>query len=389
MQTEILYMEKPVTEYEAVKLISEGAKVSEFSRDTILMNFAAVTYQKDGAAGVPEQHWSKRLAKYAVRKDFHNLRHVSDMMKNACTGEFFEASGKLGRDALTEWKTILNDQTPEFLNRLLRENPQAGRYLEKDKMNRQREALIEGNLNSRKGEKTISPMFVCPKGRVGQDIDEESVMTPDRCLSLPDEEKTEELFVYVLSSDAYFPETFLRTILIPNRNQARYKKEGDLRKAEEEKKHILPYVTKDVALKIARLHPEGAIRTPKFLTRDAVSNFFRKMKNRGETEEVFRKYFNDFPAEVLSQDMIETFTPDLQSILHAPELYKGTGTLKKYLRRHPYHILNMPESIQNEDDVMRDGVPLNKRTIKGVKNDELRKTILLAMNGFHPVKRML
>lgn len=151
-----------------------------------------------------------------------------------------------------------------------------------------------------------------------------------------------------------------------------------MKAAEFWKGRLIPYLNREVCLYIASVHPEGSIKTPMYLAKESVADFWiRKKENCSDKE--MTVWFLKFPKEFLTEDMKEDICVTWQALRHAPEIFVGSEEAKKYLLRHPNDALQLPE-YQTPGILLLDGVRLDSKTVEMIKNEKFREKVKLALN---------
>jgi hypothetical protein len=388
----ILYKGNHMTELEALKEIKAGANLSLFSTDadiplrmsngeskftgvTKLMSFAAVTYHPDGYNEIRPEHWSKMLAKHAVKKNYHALSVIPQMFRMNCVDEFVAAGARLDRKNIKDWQNIFNNQEPDFIRACIHVNSSDIKFLTDENKSY---ATRKTGLKPDPVPKRRIPDF---EENVKQDfipiLNIKSSADASSFLAAPLSEKTEERFRKLMDSDELLPPNFLKELLIPNRNAAFYHKFNDEARSEHWKKQILPYLSKDLCAELANKHAEAAISTQAFLSEEGVDALFKKVHGNAPLQ---KKYFCMMPVDKLKIAYLDGAQIDLQILQHAPALFAGTNYAYQYLVRHPYDILNLPGAYQTSGLLLKDGVKLNSRTVHNIEDHALREKVCLALN---------
>lgn len=384
-----------ITELEAVKKISEGETLDRFSVEyrnregnivitnaTKLMSFAAATYHKKAYREILNENWSKSLVKLCMKNDYRTVTVVPEMFLSSCVERFTLKEGTFTRndkDGIDEYKKIFNSMPEDFVNACLKVKPSLIRYL--DNAGEKSKRVADGNRVKPHIKNSVLPDPSVPDGFRKNIVSDDKIPHYDGndFLRLPASAKTEQMLKTIIMSDKFLDPSFIKDLTVPQRNAFFYKKHGDEKRAAYWNSQVLPYVTQDLCVHIAELHPEASIATPGLLKKDAVDRFFNRLVE-SERFGLIRFYFNLFPENVLDLKYMQYITPDLDVICHAPHLLQGTEYSYRYFTRHPYDILNVPGVYQTANLLLRDGVKLNSHTIKKIEDHDLRNIVALALN---------
>ena len=395
----ILYNGVPISEEDAILKIKEGALLSSFSADdefplrsvnkdgsprlftgvTPFMSFAAITYHEKGYEEISEDHWSRALAKYAVKRNYHALSFLP-MQLRGCTAPVFNSRRqKLDRQELPTWIDILNEQDDDFLRAIVVACPQNLRYIHEDRRERiESTAKINHHMTApkrkplptpipEKKEKQVTILF---RGRNG------NLVTPEEYLARNTRDQDEATLDTLVKSNRLLPDNFLKTLLVPLRNAAFYKKHGDMQRAAEWRKKCLPFITKEKVLWISDLHAEAAIHTTAYLTEQGVDRLFRRFKDHPDLR---KAYFLKLPEKFLKKEYLHDIYLSTEIFAHAPSLYKDSQEFYKYIQRHPRDILKLP-AYQTEGLLLKDGVYLSNGALSKIEDPGLRHKAALALN---------
>ena len=379
----LTYKGEETDEMNAICLIRDGADIKDFNFPSTLMLFAAVNYQKDGWKFVPsDERWGKRLAKLAVSKDYRAMKQIPEILQTACITEFAESESKQSRKTIGEWVSVFKGLKPDLIKKILKVRPSLKKYLDKD-------TLMEKQLNvdNIKQKAPKEPIRITIKKEedefkvigvdkaLGGEID--TGISGEEFLALPVKEKTEELLDKIVNSSRELPENFIKSLIIPNRNAYFFKEKGDMKRYEIEKAQILPYIGQNKCKEIAKKHPEASLETPQFLDKAAVKLFWDNICQ--QTPDKMKYYYMKLPAEMIDKEMAEKMKLDSDIINHTPEIFKDEELVSKYLEKYPFEVMYMPEQYQLLKYLIKDGVNLNIRSIRYIKNKDLRKKIQIAL----------
>lgn len=378
-------------ELSLIKEIADGRKLDSFKKEdynlpegtvfpTQLMILAALSWHgKEGYLEVPDDSFSERAAFLAVQKNFRALNRIPDERKAKLTPALLEAAGKIHRNELGEFLSVLEAQSPDVLKRMTRRSADILRFLPPEKrkeIERQKEMQKKGQLKAENMPKQEENSFA-----YGFEYEEE-FSNPDETTSqmfllLPVKEQTKDRLDALTDKEEDLPWDFIKRISIPNRNAAFYIKEGNQNLAEFWKARIIPYLNLEVCREIAAKHPESSIATPAYLDKKAVKAFWERKKDMVTKAEMTR-YFLKFPEEMLDPSMSEDLVLSEKVLSHAPKLLKDTDYCRKFLSRNPAAVLRIPE-LQTPPRILAFGVPLNSRTIQSVKDIAFREKLAMAL----------
>lgn len=369
-----------------LQIRDEGKKLSEFHLEdyeweqqpkhwpTRLMVLAALTHHGvDAYLEVPEKEWTQRTAKMAVTANYRAISAIPDALKQHCVIPFTNHYLKQDRASMIEYKALFRQQSDIFRSSCISFNP--GLSDDKNDMMRRYE------------NKKLKVNIMAPKKDIGNYVldftdDEEfssvNELTPERFLSLPTKEQTEEKLRLLLQSDMDFPGDFIKKISIPRRNAMYYEKLGDMETANYWKGKILPYLNKELCLLIAEKHPEAALSAAPYLTKEAIKAFWERKKESCSGKEL-ALWFVRFPEDMLDAEMIKDIPTSRAVLSHAPSLYKDTEEAKKHLLRNPNDVLYLPQ-YQTPGFLLLDGVNLNKQTVEMIENENFREKTKIALN---------
>ena len=372
-----------VTEYEAIKEITEGAKLSDYATQTKLMNCAAVVWQKEGYKDVRTEHWTKFLAKIALKKDYQTFPYISDVFKNdpSIAGMFADALLSQTRRTLPDYVDMLNKQSDEFIVSCIKHVPSIFQYVYG---NRKTEAMeIAADAEKRKKKKDDVPASAA-RYTSGYDVifdgDESIEMEAARFLSTEKAQRTKERLDAIIDMDGFLPDDFLYRIMVPKKNAWIYEKAGQKEKAEKERENILPFLNKGICERMADRHPEVCIKMPMFWTEKRAVTYLEKVKNENGAEEKKKKALLTMPEKIVTDKVLSYFpNTDYAMLQKFPSIFAGTERAAKVFSRRPSMVLSMPEQYQSENTIIRDGVTLNKYTIDLVKDEDLKNCIILAL----------
>ncbi len=381
--SQLIYKNEPISELDAINLVKDGTKIEEFNFPTTLMLFTAVNYQKDGWKSVPDQmRWGKRLAKLAVSKDYQAIKVIPDQIKPACAFEFANSELMQSRKTIKDWQETFLQMDEKFIRKVVNLRPSLNKYIPDD-----RESLKTSLIIPAEKKKPLRLTIAKEQNEYEMIGEDEALggevltgMTGEEYLALPREQKTEELLDKVISAKRPLPEDFIKTLILPNRNAFFYQKKGDMARFEAEKKEILPFITKGKCTLIARVHPEASLGTPQFLDNTHLGSFWKKTK--ATNPEKLYRYFMKLPKENLTVNMLYDIKVDADIINHAPDLFtteEGRVILEKFLDKNAYAVMYLPEQFQYVKYLVKDGVTLDRRTIRHIKNKDLRKKVQIAL----------
>ena len=397
----ILYEGQKITEEDALLKIKEGALLSSFTADgkiplrsvnddgspryftgvTPLMSFAAITYHKEGYKEILDEHWSKALAKYAVKKDYNAVSFIPLQLRPATAQMFDKQRQRLDRTALTQWVAVLNEQSDDFIRAVVTVCPQNIRYVdEKRKKDIERTVKLKPNMTAPKKKPAPAPVLQTKPQNKQVTIlyhgNHRQIITAEEFLAMNKRDQQESMLDALVRNDKLLPDDFLKVLLLPLRNASFYRKRGDMQRAEEWKKKALPYITKEKVLWIADVHAEAAITTPVYLTSQGVDKLFQKIDDNPNLR---KEYFLKIPEKFLKKEYLHDIYPSTDTFAHAPSLYKDSQEFYKYIIRHPAEILKLPD-YQTAGLLLKDGVYLDRRNIKNVKDPMLQYKLALALN---------
>lgn len=377
---------KKFDEYEALKEIKEGKLLSAFKIEdyewdegktptiwpTRLMVLATLTYHGNTAyMEIPVNCWTTRAAKMAVALDYHAIAVIPDKYKAPCAQAFVDFYLKQTRKEMPEYLALLRNQPDVFQLACARINP----GLSKTPV-----------VTFRPGKNLARSMPLPPKMTAefkldfagDDDFSDEDELTPENFLILPVEKQTQEKLEQLLEEDINFPDDFLKRLSIPLRNSRYYEVHGDVQTAGFWKARILPYLSREMCQHIAMLHPEAAIETPLYLTKECVMAFWNRKKEECSDRDM-TVWFLKFPKEYLDVSMKEDIYVTWQALKHAPEIFLGSEEAKHYLLKHPNDVLQLPE-YQTPGILLLDGVRLNTKTLQLIENEKFREKVKLALN---------
>lgn len=398
-------------ELEAISNICFGAPLDSFDKDRIssLMLLAAVVHHTDGWKEVPDNRWTIRLAQTAVTKDYRAIENVPEKLRIFCVKAFCSDGAKITRHELSDFRTIFNSQSYDFIFRSLRADKAMERFIDPE-MLKKRKAEKEAEQGKVKKYDENKLTGIAEKARKDSEKAKESQMLKgdreqgnyrfdfscllnsaavdtdqDAFLMSDLKDKTEKRLVAVVNSDNMLRPDFIKQLIVPNRNYQYYSEHGDKEKAEYWKERIIPYLTPRICSIIAAMHPEASCATPEFLTKEAVAQFWEKHKTMTKAEKT--KMFLQFPEQVLDASATEDIIVNAEVLKHAPSLFCNcdeTGThisdrASTYLNQHPGDILFMPECYQTVGRLLNSRVPLTQYTLQYIKNEEIREKIALAL----------
>ena len=377
MEKDIRHNNEPISEHDALVKIKDGARLNEFNTSTRLMTFTAVTYHKDGWKEVNEAHWSRRLARYSVSFDFRALSSVPEKFRTVATSEFVQQCDRQDRDGITEWAELLNAQDEKFIRRCVKERASVIRFVsdENKTAHPELEATAKGNIRKKKKE-------VLPEFDFDNDFEYGFEEAPTSYFTLPKEERTLEKLEEIIASDNKLPANFIKMLILPNRNQVVYTKAGDAERAQSAAEQVLPFVNKDLCLRIAAAHPEASLQTPQFLSPELVRRLWADITTSNDRVTMTR-VFTQLPEKLITMDMVNDMKLTIPVVAHVPSLLAGTQTAEDFFARNPAAVLSMPEEFQNEDNLLRDGISLTPNALNQIKNENLRNDIILALNLNH------
>ena len=374
----ITYKDGSLTELEAIKKISEGEKLNAFTPQTKLMCLALVTYQKGGWRQIPEMYWNKRLAALAVNKDFRALSVIPELFYPSCVAEFAIWGNKMTARDEKEWVTLFNEQSEQFMKGVVKHCPSLERFISKEKKTDSIEMVSKGNEFKKPAKKVEVPQF--PEKSFEMLFQEDrDVMDPESFFSLNIKYKTLEKLSQIVESDALFPADFIERLSLPNKNAYYYRKAGNSEMEEYWNRQKLSYLNRDICMKIAHKHPEGAITTAPYITKEGVRSFFDR-NNAVLSKAELTDYFLSFPPATLDASMARYIRMSWQVLAHAPEALCDTEEADRYLKRFPWDILRLPECYQTEDRLITAGVKLSAKNLQYIRNAEMREKIALALN---------
>lgn len=379
------YMPK-FDEYTALTEIKDGKLLAEFKVEdyewedgkeptiwpTRLMVLATLTYHgKNAYMEIPNTCWTARAAKMAVTADYHAIDVIPETYKTPCAAAFVDAYLKQTRKEMPEYLAMLRKQPDVFQLACARINP----------------GLSKTPINTWRPSNNMARSMPLPTKLGGEfalnfsgdeELAEDDELTPDNFLTLPIEEQTSELLDKLLELQEDFPDDFILRLSIPLRNSRYFAAQGNMEMSEFWKSRIIPYLNRDICIKIATMHPEAAIKTPLYLTKEMVMNFWNKKKETCSDREL-SAWFLKFPKDYLSPEMKDDLYVTWQVLRHAPEIFVGTDEARRYLLKHPNDVLQLPE-YQTPGILLLDGVRLNPKTLDMIKNEKFREKVRLALN---------
>ena len=374
----ITYKDGSLTELEAIKKISEGEKLNAFTPQTKLMCLALVTYQKGSYKQIPEMYWNKRLAALAVNKDFRALAVIPKMFYPSCVAEFALWGNKMTAEDEKEWVTLFNEQSERFMKGVVKRCPRLERFIDEEKKTASIEMVSRENEFKKPVKRVKVPKF--PEESFEMLFQEDrDVMDPESFFSLNIKYKTIDRLSQIVESDALFPADFIERLSLPNKNAYYYRQAGNTEMEEYWNRQKLPYLNRDICMKIACKHPEGAITTAPYITKEAVQDFFYRNSSVLSKAEL-TDYFLSFPPGTLDGSMAKYVRMSWQVLAHAPEALCNTEEADRYLKRFPWDILRLPECYQTEDRLITAGVKLSGKNLQYIRNAEMREKIALALN---------
>ncbi len=371
-----------MNELEAIKEIKAGKKLGEFNSEdvTTLMKLAVIVNHKDGISELTADMWDVASARMAVAQDFRNIKKVPAELMMYCAPELAQWAAKLSKNDFREYSHILNHEIDDDTKqRVIRDNAASRRFLVTNKNIKKAAITNKSRSTSRKGVETPGIDFAeLDLSAIDQEcgvytLDAQSFLKADVS------EQSAEWLEAIVNADILFPKTFIESLLLPNKKCAAFKKAGDTVSAKYWEDKKIPYLTKELCAEIVKFHPEAAITTPSFLTKDAVREFWDRQKDVLSKSEM-TTYFLEFPAEFLDIDMADNVIMSLDILNHAPEVFAGSDIAFKYISRHPRMIFDADERYQLEGLLLSGTVTLNEDNVKKIKNNDLRTKIELALN---------
>jgi hypothetical protein len=378
-------------EISILKEIKEGKELNNFTNDEITpyMVLAAVTYHENGYKEIPDGKWNKRAARIAVMHNFTAMTYIPEAYKIVCHREFAMAANKLSKNTLDSYSEIFNSQDDAFIKHVINDNPGARRFLlpqAAKNIPHSSGPSVKAAQNDSSSAKNVSLDNICSMSPLNayNFTDDPEISSPDengpeRYLALPIQDQTEERLDYLLDQDDLFPDNFIKRFTISNRNEAHYEKKGNTVQAQYWKDKVNPIVTRQMIEKIASMHPEAAICTPGYLSKEPVINFWNK-KRSVLPKDLLQRYFMKFPEKVIDISMANDITITWEALAHAPSIFLNSDYAKRYISRNPADILRLPECYQNEKNIISDGVPIKTGTLPLIKNEDLRNKVAIALN---------
>lgn len=375
-------------EYKALEEIRDGKLLCDFHIEdydwdegkepvmwpTRLMVLATLTYHgKDAYMEIPEHCWTARAAKMAMQEDYHAIEYIPPLYKSYCAKQFTDYYLKNTRKELVEYLDVLRKQPEEFQLACARINP----------------GLSTGKipiLLKNRSKNIARSMPLPPKAPEEFTVDlsedeeyaTEDELTPEAFLLLPVEKQTKERLYLTLDQDLDFPEDFIKRLSIPNRNAVYYSKQGKSDNVAFWKEKIIPYLNKEVCLDIAKKHPEASIKTPVYLDKESVLQFWNRKKTQCSSREM-TAWFLKFPPELLDESMRPDLYVNWQVLKYAPDIFLGSEEARHYLLRSPNDVLKLPE-YQSAGILLLDGVRLNNESLNLIANEKFREKVRLALN---------
>ena len=383
--TPVLYNGQEIDEYDAQVMIHNGTPLSSFSRATKLMTFTAVTSRKEGWREIPANQFGKLLSKLAVKQDYRAISRIPEELTLFTVYEFVMAKQNLGREELPVWVKLFNMQSSEFITKCVKLLPSCMQYVDDEKKTHSLTMMANARIeNSFKVNPQIEdpdePKTIQNSDSYSLVFDDEEI-TPSTFFMLPAEERTPKALEKLVQSREFLPDNFIEQLILPGRNAIYLKRAGDMESAMASAKEMLPYVTKDLCMKIAYFHPEASIKTPSFLSEEGVRNFMTYLKNKNFAPDIRAYYFLKFPEKYLKLEDTEGLRPSKALLMHAPNILKNSEIANAYLGRYPYEVFTLPMQYQNVNTVLRVGAnALNERNINKIQNEEFRKKLKLALN---------
>ncbi len=370
--------------------IKKGKSLKEFDDVTAIKAFAAMN-TRDAWDELPEQLKNRRFAKMAVMQNFRNLNKVGEKYIPHCSGVFATWNKKLARKDLNAYMQILNAQSPAFIKSALRFDPSILRLIqnktkrakdqEDHEVNLQQRALhiIHSNSKTQKNPRLdIDDRDLAFYDFTGTEYGNINELGPEAYLARPVSLQTKEDLESLLQLPDKFPPDFIERLLIPYRQEALCRQAHDDQKADEWKTRQIPWLDKDICSHIAQMHPEASIKTPGYLTKDIIAEYWNWCKDNEIEKDVLTEYFIAFPSEMLNESMCTDITVDWKVLAHAPQFFAGSETARKYLNQHPNDVFKLPKEYQTITKILADGTSLNKENIQQIKDTELRELIAAA-----------
>ena len=324
------------------------------------------------------EYWNKRRSALAVNGDFRAMDSIPEMFYPSCINEFARWGNKMTEKDKDEWAEMFNKQNEKFIKNVIRQCPRLSRFVVENKKTSSVEMTIRDNEHKEHVVKPKEP--VMPKEMFEYSFSEDKdVMGPETFLSLDAKDRTLERLMETLNSSSLFPPDFIERLSLPNKNAYYYKQAGDKKMEEYWNAQKLPYLNKEICMKIAFEHAEGSIRTSPYITKEGVLKFWNRYKDT-LSDSVMTTYFMSFPGELLDPLMAPKLKLSWQVLAHAPEALCNTEEADRYLKRYPWDVLKLPECYQSADRLIAAGVKLTKETLKYIKNADMREKIALALN---------
>lgn len=211
------------------------------------------------------------------------------------------------------------------------------------------------------------------------DLGHEDELEPESFLARPVEKRTLKDLEALLELDRDFPPDFIYRLQIPFRNEQYYRKMGDNKTADYWKGEQVSWLNGDICKKIAEMHPEGSIKTPSYLTKEAIESYWEYCKEDGISKILMTEIFLSFPEELENKEMLADLNVDWRVLRHAPSLCLKSEEARVYLNKEPNAVFRLPEEYQTLTKLIADGVRLTLGNIMQIKNPEMRLKIATAV----------
>ena len=377
----VLMNGESISEKDAILMINKGEPLSSFNPVTDLMALAAVKSGKGRWKEVPSYAVTHRVARNMVFSDFRALERIPEEMRGRCYKEFGANAIRVTRKTEDDYRRILNEQPMKFIRKCVNRSSAVKKFLTIDHANEIRSGGKE--VKSEYAAGTALPTYTMPHFDMSfeEDMDGDvKVSSPASFIYLPANEQTPERLYNLLMTNQLFPSDYIKMLCTPNRNVKYYSGKGNAEKAAKWKEKVIPWLNRDVCVKVAELHPEASIDTPTYLNAAFVHHFFEKMNGEISPQDL-AKYYCKFPADYLSYEDAELVEPSWEVLRHTPEILAGTEYAQRYLIRHPEAVLRLPAVYQTREAVLMDGVPLTRGGIAQIKDEEFKELLMLAFFG--------
>lgn len=381
-----------------IQEIRSGKPLTDFDEENVtpIMVLAALNV-RNAWKEVPAKLRNRRFAKMALQKDFRNLETIDDKIKPHCYRIFADWATRLTRKDVADYKRILNAQEDSFIFGCMRQNNRVKQFVDSNRLprtNRQQNFTAPSNPGTKPQKDTQVERFYVDADEFSAydftdtELGSADELNPEAYLARPVKLQTIEDLEQLLSLPDRFPADFIDRLQMPYRNAAFYQAQNDTEKAQLWKDRQIPWLNKAVCLHIAQMHPEASIKTPGYLTKDSVMEYWQWTLENDISDKTRTEYYLGFPAELLDKSMLKDIDIDWRIIRHTPDFFieeteEGrkvfSDAARKYLNKHPNDVFRLPRQFQTITKLISDGTVLNIGNIVRIEDPEIRALIACAM----------